>query len=84
MSAAAADSLARRRQTTGVLASLASAMIVGWAPIFGKMAYRVGVDPYTLAALRTILAAAMLWVFYVVRWRQYIPLIGGACSAASA
>ena len=71
MSADAA-SLARHRQTTGVIVSLASAMIVGWAPIFGKMAYRVGVDPYTLAALRTILAAAMLWVFYLLRWRQYI------------
>jgi drug/metabolite transporter (DMT)-like permease len=73
MSADAA-SLARHRQTTGVIVSLASAMIVGWAPIFGKMAYRVGVDPYTLAALRTILAAAMLWVFYLVRWRQYIRM----------
>jgi drug/metabolite transporter (DMT)-like permease len=73
MSADAA-ALARHRQTTGVIVSLASAMIVGWAPIFGKMAYRVGVDPYTLAALRTILAAAMLWVFYLVRWRQYIHM----------
>ena len=70
---ATAESLARR-QTTGVLVSLASAMIVGWAPIFGKIAYRVGVDPYSLAALRTILAAAMLWVFYLVRWRQYIRI----------
>jgi len=73
MSADAA-SLARHRQTTGVIVSLASAMIVGWAPILGKMAYRVGVDPYTLAALRTMLAAAMLWVFYLVRWRQYIRI----------
>jgi len=70
---AAQDSPARR-QTTGIIVSLASAMIVGWAPIFGKMAYRVGVDPYTLAALRTILAATMLWVFYLVRWRQYIRI----------
>jgi drug/metabolite transporter (DMT)-like permease len=73
MSADAA-SLARHRQTMGVIVSLASAMIVGWAPIFGKIAYRVGVDPYTLAALRTILAAAMLWVFYLLRWRQYIHM----------
>lgn len=70
---AARESLARR-QTTGIVVSLTSAMIVGWAPIFGKMAYRVGVDPYTLAALRTILAATMLWVFYLVRWRQYIRI----------
>ena len=71
---AEADSLARRRQTTGVLISLASAMIVGWAPIFGKMDYRAGVDPYTLAAFRTILAAATLWAFYLVRWRRYIRI----------
>jgi len=71
---AEADSLARRRQTTGVLISLASAMIVGWAPIFGKIAYRAGVDPYTLAAFRTILAAATLWAFYLVRWRRYIRI----------
>jgi drug/metabolite transporter (DMT)-like permease len=70
---AAQDSLARR-QTTGINVSLASAMILGWAPIFGKMAYREGVDPYTLAALRTILAAAMLWAFYLVRWRPYIRI----------
>jgi drug/metabolite transporter (DMT)-like permease len=70
---AAKDSLAHR-QTTGIIVLLASAMIVGWAPIFGKMAYRVGVDPYTLAALRTILAATMLWVFYLVRWRPYIRI----------
>jgi uncharacterized membrane protein len=67
---AARDSLAHR-PTTGILVSLASAMVVGWAPIFGKMAYRVGVDPYTLAALGTILAATMLWVFYLVRWRWW-------------
>jgi drug/metabolite transporter (DMT)-like permease len=73
MSADAA-SLARHRQTTGVITSLASAMILGWAPILGKIAYRVGVDPYTLAALRTILAAAMLWVFYLLRWRPYIRI----------
>ena len=36
---AAQDSRARR-QTTGIIVSLASVMIVGWASIFGKMAYR--------------------------------------------
>jgi len=70
---AARDPLARR-QTTGILVALASAMVVGWAPIFGKMAYRVGVDPYTLAALRTLLAATLLWMFYLARWRQYVRI----------
>src|SRR5512136_2397081 len=62
------------RQTTGVVISLSSAVVVGWAPIFGKMAYRVGVDPFTLAALRTLLAALLLWTFYLPRWRQYIRI----------
>ena len=62
------------RRTTGVLISLMSAVVVGWAPIFGKMAYRAGVDPYTLVALRTLLAALLLWVFYLACWRPYIRI----------
>jgi len=62
------------RQTAGVVISLSSAVVVGWAPIFGKMAYRVGVDPYTLAALRTLLAALMLWAVYLVFWRDCIRI----------
>lgn len=61
-------------QTAGVLISLSSAIVVGWAPILGKMAYRAGVDPFTLAALRTLLAALLLWVFYLARWRKYIRI----------
>jgi len=44
----------------------------GWAPIFGKLAYRAHVPPLTLAATRTVIAAGALWVFYLVFWRQYI------------
>jgi drug/metabolite transporter (DMT)-like permease len=59
---------------TGVTISLSSAVVIGWAPIFGKMAYGAGVDPYTLVALRTSLAALMLWAFYSVFWREYIRI----------
>lgn len=62
------------RQTSGVAVSLMSAVVVGWAPILGKMAYRAGVDPYTLVALRTSLAALLLWVLYLVWWRPSIRI----------
>jgi len=68
-----ADQSARRFQA-GVVIALSSAVVVGWAPILGKIAYRAGVDPYTLVALRTLLAALFLWVFYLVRWREFIRI----------
>jgi len=63
-----------RRQMSGVAITLFSAIIAAWAPIFGKMAYRTGVDPYTLVALRTTLAVALLWMIYLVRWRASIRI----------
>jgi drug/metabolite transporter (DMT)-like permease len=62
------------RQAGGVLAALFAATLLGWAPIFGKMAYRAGVEPYTLVALRTLLAAMLLWVFYLARWRAWLRI----------
>ncbi len=62
------------RQAVGVAVTLSSALLLGWAPILGKMAYSAGVDPYTLVALRTVLAAAFLWVFYLVWWRGWIRI----------
>ncbi len=60
--------------SAGVVYSLLSTALVGWSPIFGKMAFRAGVDPFTLAAWRTIFAAAVLWLFYLVRWRSLISI----------
>ncbi len=62
------------RQASGIQAVLFAAVLLGWAPIFGKIAYRAGVEPYTLAALRTLLAVALLWGFYLVRWRPSIRI----------
>ena len=63
-----------RRQMSGVAITLFSAIIAAWAPIFGKIAYRTGVDPYTVVALRTTLAVALLWVIYLARWRASIRI----------
>ncbi|HVO43781.1 MAG TPA: DMT family transporter [Aggregatilineales bacterium] len=56
----------------GLLAALISPILLGCAPIFGKLAYQGGSDPFTVAALRTVVAAAILWVFYLLFWRRYI------------
>jgi drug/metabolite transporter (DMT)-like permease len=58
----------------GMLVTLLSTVCFGLAPIFGKLAYRAAVTPFTLAALRTVIAAALLWVFYLLFWPQAIPI----------
>jgi drug/metabolite transporter (DMT)-like permease len=57
---------------TDMLAALMSPVFLGLAPVFGKLAMRGGSDPFTVTAVRTALAAALLWVIYLVFWRQYI------------
>ncbi len=53
-------------------AALLSPLFLGLAPIFGKIALRGGSDPFTLAAIRTTLAAVFLWILYLIFWRKYI------------
>jgi len=55
-------------------ATLAATVLAGFAPILGKFAYRAGVAPFTLVALRTALAAGLLWAFYALVWRRYIRI----------
>ena len=62
----------RSRRAVG--ATLLSTCFAGLAPILGKLAYQAGVDPTTLVALRTALAAGLLWLFYAVFWRRYITI----------
>jgi drug/metabolite transporter (DMT)-like permease len=61
-----------RRQVWGVGAALFSTVFLGWAPIFGKLAYGEGLSAYTVVAVRTALAAGLLWLFYFIFWRRYI------------
>ena len=58
-------------QVQGVLAALLSAVMSGFIPILGKQAYAAGVEPFTLAMLRTVGAVAVLWIVYLLFWRQY-------------
>jgi len=61
-----------RRINYGMLAALLTPLFMGTTPIFGKLALRSGLDPYTLAALRTSAAAALLWIVYGLFFRRYI------------
>ncbi len=63
-----------RDQTVGVSVMLLSTLCAGLAPIFGKLAYRAAVTPYTLVAGRTLIAATMMWILYLLFWRKYIPI----------
>jgi drug/metabolite transporter (DMT)-like permease len=58
----------------GIVFTLLSTIFFGTAPIFGKLAYRAQVLSFTLVALRTVLAATMLWAFYLLFWREAIHI----------
>ena len=62
------------RLISGVYSGLLASFLLGWAPILGKLAYRSQVGPMTLAALRTLVAAALLWCAYLVAWRDRIAV----------
>ncbi|MBX3063909.1 MAG: DMT family transporter [Anaerolineae bacterium] len=53
-------------------AALLSPLFLGFAPIFGKLAYAGGSDPFTVAATRTVIAAAILWTVYLLFFRRFI------------
>ncbi len=71
----------------GIRAALLSALALGTTPILGKVAYAGGMDPYSLTAVRTLVAAGILWLLYLsTRQRRkfiYIYPAGLLISAAA-
>lgn len=57
---------------SGIIAALSTPIFLGVAPIFGKLAIKGGADPFTVAALRTLVAVGFLWVMYLIFFRKYI------------
>ncbi len=55
----------------GLVAALLSPVFLGVAPIFGKFATNAGADPFTVAAVRTLIAVGILWAGYCIFWRKY-------------
>lgn len=55
-----------------VFTVFAAPVFLGFAPLFGKLAIRTGIDPFTVAAVRTAIAVVILWTLYFIFFRRYI------------
>lgn len=51
---------------------VATPLFLGVAPLFGKLAINAGAAPFAVAALRTTIAAVVLWTIYIIFFRRYI------------
>lgn len=65
---------ADRERTRGVRNTALASFFLGWAPILGKLAYAHGVTPFTVATVRTIVAATLLWFGYGLLWRGWLRI----------
>ena len=74
-------------KSRGLLSAFLSPTFLGFMPIIAKIAYSYDVDVYTVAALRTVIAAAVLWIIAVVVDTNYIyssqPAIAGSFIAGA-
>ena len=62
----------RKRETTGILAALGSALFLGLSPVFGKLAINLGFSPYAVVAFRTSFAAAILFAVILIFYRPFL------------
>ncbi|MBP8001897.1 MAG: DMT family transporter [Chloroflexi bacterium] len=58
--------LLRRWQQSGILWAILSPLFLGVIPIFAKLAYRAGVDIYSVVAIRTVFATLLLWSMVLI------------------
>ncbi len=58
-------------QAQGIAAALLSAVVLGLAPTFGKVAINAGTPPLSVVALRTVFAMLSLWLLFGLFWRQF-------------
>lgn len=63
---------AGQRLTTGLRAAFSSSLFLGLAPVFGKLAIRLGLPPLFVVATRTILAALLIFLFLLIWKRQFL------------
>lgn len=59
-------------QFSGILAGISTPVLLGMAPIFGKLAIDAGADSFSVAAFRTVVAAALLWGVYLLFFRKFL------------
>lgn len=56
----------------GLIAAWLTPFFMGLTPIFGKAATLAGVGPFSVAGWRTVLAALLLWIVYLIAFRRYL------------
>jgi drug/metabolite transporter (DMT)-like permease len=61
-----------KKQNVGILAAFSSAVFLGMAPVFGKLAITYGFSPLAVVALRTGLAASILFLGILIFYRHYL------------
>lgn len=59
-------------RSKGINAALFSAMFLGLAPIFGKQAINLGLNPLGVVAFRTLFATLLLFAVMVIFQRKYL------------
>jgi len=77
----------QKKHTAGIFAAFSSAVFLGLAPVFGKLAITLGFTPFAVVALRTGFAAGILLLIVTLFYRQYlyifpVGLIGCALAGA--
>lgn len=61
-----------KENSKGIYAALASAFFLGMAPVFGRQAIVLGMNPLAVVAIRTVLAALLLLVLMLIFYRSYL------------
>jgi drug/metabolite transporter (DMT)-like permease len=61
-----------KKYTAGILAAFSSAVFLGFAPVFGKLAITQGFTPFAVVALRTGFAAGILLLVMLVFYRRFL------------
>ena len=62
----------RKERSKGIRAALASAFLLGFAPVFGRQAILFGMSPLEVVALRTVLAAGLLLGIMAIFRRPFL------------
>jgi len=62
----------QKGSTKGISAALSSAAFLGISPVFGKLAINYGFSPLAVAALRTSMAAGLIFIVMLLFYRPYL------------
>ncbi len=62
----------QKGRTAGIFAALSSAVFLGLSPVFGKLAINFGFSPLAVVALRTSMAAGLIFLIVVIFYRPFL------------